>query len=101
MDGPDIVANRLLRFARNDSFLLVEERRGAVELLAMTGIALQAMTADGVDCFATLAMTGSFKIEVCSGALELLAKPATIKTARDKITFRISTTPRQPPIGRE
>jgi hypothetical protein len=36
MDGSDIVAYRLLRFARNDSSLWKEMRSGAVDLLAMT-----------------------------------------------------------------
>jgi hypothetical protein len=36
MDGFDLVANRLLRFARNDSSHLIEMRSGAVDLLAMT-----------------------------------------------------------------
>jgi hypothetical protein len=36
MDGSDLVANRLLRCARNDSSFLAEMRSGAVELLAMT-----------------------------------------------------------------
>jgi hypothetical protein len=36
MDGSDIVANRLLRCARNDSSFLAEMGSGAVELLAMT-----------------------------------------------------------------
>jgi hypothetical protein len=38
MDGSDIVANRLLRFARNDSSLWTEVRSGAVELFAMNDI---------------------------------------------------------------
>jgi hypothetical protein len=36
MDGLKLVANRLLRFARNDSSHLIEMRFGAVDLLAMT-----------------------------------------------------------------
>jgi hypothetical protein len=36
MDRSDFVADRLLRFARNDSSLWKEMRSGAVDLLAIT-----------------------------------------------------------------